>query len=99
MSEVNYDKVPVAGMVSSVKMYIEEGFMCGHFLTALFSNDLVGVYSRGDKANTEAMKKWVTFLFNYAPASCWGSKQRVKDWISDGGLEGRRKKKEEEANV
>ena len=95
----NYDKVPVDYMVDSVRMYIEKGFMSGGFLTALFSNDLVGVYNRADKANEEAMKKWVTFLFNYAPASCWGSKQRVKDWISDGGLEGRRKKKEEEANV
>jgi|APSaa5957512493_1039668.scaffolds.fasta_scaffold205631_2 hypothetical protein len=94
MSDVNYDKVPVDYMRDGVRMYIEEGFMSGHFLTALFSNDLVGVYSRGDKDNTEAMKKWVTFLFNYAPASCWGSKQRVEDWISGGGITGRYKNKE-----
>ena len=98
MSDVNYDKVPVGSMRDGVRMYIEEGIMSGHFLTALFSNDLVGVYNRADTASEEAMKKWVTFLFNYAPASCWGSKQRVEDWSSDGGLEGRRKKKEE-ANV
>jgi len=96
---IDYDKVPVAGMVSSVKMYIEEGFMCGHFLTALFSNDLVGVFNRADSDNEEALKKWITFLYCDAPAACWGSKQRVEDWSRDGGLEGRRKKKEEEANV
>ena len=95
MSDINYDKVPVGSMRDGVRMYIEEGIMSGHFLTALFSNDLVGAYSRADKANEEAMKEWVTFLFNYAPASCWGSKERVEDWSSDGGLEGRRKKKEE----
>ena len=95
----NYDKVPVDYMVDSVRMYIEKGVMSGGFLTALFSNDLVGVYNRADKANEEAMKKWVTFLFCYAPASCWGSKERVLDWSRDGGYVGRRKKKEEEANV
>ena len=61
MSDVNYDKVPVSSMRDSVRMYIEEGIMSGHFLTALFSNDLVGAYSRADKANEEAMKEWVTF--------------------------------------
>ena len=90
----NYDKVPVDYMVDSVRMYIEKGVMSGGFLTALFSNDLVGVYNRADKANEEAMKKWVTFLFCYAPASCWGSKERVLDWSRDGGYVGRRRKKE-----
>lgn len=94
MSEVNYDKVPVSSMRDGVRMYIEEGIMSGHFLTALFSNDLVGAYSRADKANEEAMKEWVTFLFNYAPASCWGSKQRVEDWINICGITGRYKNKE-----
>ena len=67
MSEVNYDKVPVSYMLGSVRSYIENGFMSGSFLTALFSNDLVGVYNKGDKANTKALDKWVTFLFCYAP--------------------------------
>ncbi len=85
---IDYDKVPVEYMRDSVRRYIEEGIMSGHFLTALFSNNLVEVFNRADTANGEAMEKWVAFLFCYAPRGCWGSKERVEDWIKDGGLVG-----------
>ena len=94
MSDINYDKVPVATMVGSVKMYIEEGISGGGFLTALFSNNLIGAFSQADNVNTEAMKEWTVFLFNYIPSDCWGSKEKVQAWIEDGGITGRYKMKE-----
>jgi len=91
---IDYDKVPVATMVGSVKMYIEQGISGGGFLTALFENNLSSAFSNADNVNTEAMKEWTVFLFNYVPASCWGSKEKVQAWIKDGGITGRYKMKE-----
>ena len=94
MSDVNYDKVPVAIMAGSVKLYIEEGIDGGSFLFALLSNNLGQAFCRADSDNTKAMKEWVMFLYNQAPSDCWGSKEKVQAWIKDGGITGRYKMKE-----
>jgi len=85
---IDYDKVPVEYMRDTVRMYIEKGYNGGSFLTSLFSNDLTKTYMLADEENGAAIKQWVLFLFNTAPAGCWGSKEHVKDWIKDGGLVG-----------
>jgi len=87
-TEVDYTKVPIPGMIFSVEMYIERGVHPSHFLTALFSNDLTGVYNRADAENVAVMPEWVKFIYNQAPNGCWGSREAIHGWCDAGGLQG-----------
>lgn len=75
-------------MHGGVLRYIEHGIRPGHFLTALFSNDLMESFGRADEANTAAMREWVGYIYNCAPVGCHGSPTRVAEWIARGGLAG-----------
>tara|TARA_R110000824_G_scaffold255710_2_gene444676 strand:- start:89 stop:385 length:297 start_codon:yes stop_codon:yes gene_type:complete len=88
--DINYLRLPVY-MQDSVQWYIEAGQPFGHFLTAVFSNDLSGAFSHADDANREALYEYVKFLYNEPiPGGCKGSKENVKAWIKSGGLKGQR---------
>jgi len=86
--EMNYDKIPVH-MREATRGYIEEGHKyIGHFLPALFSNNLVETYGKADDINKAALSDWLDFLHWEAPAPCWGSKEKVAKWQESGGLNG-----------
>lgn len=56
----------------------------GDFLTALLSNDLRGAVLKADDVNLAALRDWMLFLANHAPAGSFGSPQAVKDWLASG---------------
>lgn len=68
--------------------YIMFGRPVGHFLTALLSNDFMKAVGYADGANVAALAAWAKFLHNDAPPGCYGSPERVREWIAKGGLEG-----------
>lgn len=84
---VDYSKLPWR-MQDDARCYIEHGHQVGHFLTALFSNDLVGAFSRADGTNKAAMHIWASFLYSEAPRGCWGSEDAVHTWQAHRGLAG-----------
>ena len=71
-----------------VERYILVGCAPGGFLGAVFSNDLAEAFSRADETNSDAIRNYVRFLFNHAPAGCWGSAQNFKSWLSQRGFMG-----------
>lgn len=71
-----------AQSAEAARKYIVERVRPGGFLLALFSNQLVEAYLRADELNLAAMPAWVKFLTNEAPFTCWGSPQKVQDWLS-----------------
>jgi hypothetical protein len=75
-------------MTYSIKAYIEVGQPVGDFLTALLSNDLMKAVSRADDNNQRNLVAWCKWLYNEAPALCFGSPEKVKLWLSHRGLEG-----------
>ena len=79
----NYDLVPVAHMADGMRRYIENGIMPGGFLTAILCNDLMGAARKGDVANCRCLSDWATWLYNYAPPTCFGSEERVAAWTSE----------------
>lgn len=85
--EINYDLLP-EHMRGGARRYIEKGVMDGRFLQAVFENDFVVAYGHADSINTVYMPLWASFLYNEAPTPCWGSKEKVNDWIKKGGLYG-----------
>jgi hypothetical protein len=63
-----------------------EGHMPGGFLQAFLRNDLKRALNRADDNNFPAIGTLHAFVYNYAPASCWGSEDAVESWASKGGL-------------
>ena len=61
--------------------YIVEGVPTGGFLHAILSNDLKRACNAADEANQLAIYDYVFFLHNNAPAACWGSPERVANWM------------------
>lgn len=66
-------------------LYLLHGIPPGHFLTAVLSNDLREACARADETNQRTLYRHVAFLWNHAPASCWGSEERVMDWVKQAG--------------
>ena len=61
--------------------YIEHGMPPGGFLIAVISNDLEGACGRGDDESRTMLFDLVSWLYNWAPSTCWGSEEKFQDWI------------------
>ena len=57
------------------------GVMPGSFLKAVLCNDLMTACSRADIYNKHAMFEVVQWLYNHAPAECWGTPEKVDAWV------------------
>jgi len=75
-------------MHDGVRRYIKDGIEPGDFLSLILKNDFVHAAGQADHINKYALLEWATFLYLYAPAPCWGSEQKMKEWMKHGGLKG-----------
>lgn len=87
MMNIDYSKLP-PHMQGGMQRYIENGIGPGDFMFAVLSNDLMGAMGRADDVNLYALPEYGRFLYNDAPANCFGSKEAVIAWIHHGGLKG-----------
>jgi len=67
-------------VAESLVAYIESGRPTGDFLNAVLTNNLSESFGRADDRNREVLFDIVTALYNYAPANCWGSEEKVAAW-------------------
>ena len=74
--------------------WIEYGILPGSFGLAILRNNLVDSYGKADEINLDYMKQWAFWLYNYAPADCWGSRAKIDAWMEHKGLNGLEEKKE-----
>jgi hypothetical protein len=72
-------------MIEGVNRYIIDRIKPGDFLTAIFENDFVNALGRADIKNFDNIQAYAKFLYNEAPAGCWGSKKAVKEWLKGDG--------------
>jgi len=80
-----YSELPET-LQGGMKRYVEHGIKAGHFLTAVLSNDLVGAVSYADDTNIHNIPTIVKWLYNEVPQGCWGSSDKVTEWIWKQGL-------------
>jgi len=52
--------------------YVQYGHPVGGFLTAVLENNLKEAFGRADNFNAASLRSIVCWLYNYAPAHCWG---------------------------
>lgn len=77
---INYETLP--NMEGSVRRYIENRLEPGGFLAAIITNDLAGAFSRADSTNIKLIQEFITWFYNHAPASCWGSPEVMRNWLN-----------------
>ena len=70
-----------AYMGEGLMRYIEHGIEPGSFLMAVLNNDLAEAIGRADERNMANLPAYVSYLWNEAPSTCWGSSEKVTAWI------------------
>ena len=68
-------------MQGAILRYIEQRIPPGGCLRAILANDLREAVGRADPDTEAALGHIVTWLYNYAPGSCWGSSEKVDAWL------------------
>ena len=66
---------------ASIDAYVATGRPTGGFLEAVLSNDLTGAIARADEDALDNIPHIVAYLYNDVPGYCWGSPERVREWI------------------
>lgn len=69
-----------SGMIAALQRHVASGEPTGDFLTAVLENDLAEAVGRSDWINVQRLTAYVVWLYNEAPAACWGSKEKVAAW-------------------
>jgi hypothetical protein len=67
--------------------YKEHGIPPGDFLYAVLTNNLLAAFGCADEQNALDMREIAMFVYDNLPAGCHGTRQRVADWIKQGGME------------
>jgi hypothetical protein len=79
---VDYSGLPES-LRGGMQRYIEHRIEPGPFLTAVLENDLRRSYECADEANYPRLYSIVRWLYNHAPAACWGSAAKVEQWLDE----------------
>lgn len=70
-----------AWAVESMDQYVENGRPMGHFLEAVFANDLFDAFGRADHTSQYFIQYYVAYIYNYFPGNCHGSYDIVQGWM------------------
>lgn len=69
-------------MMAALADYIERGLKPGDFLCAVIRNDMVEARARADIGNLRALQAYAAYLYDEAPAECWGSAEKMEAWMA-----------------
>lgn len=76
---MNYECLPNK---AELDRFIFNRIPTGSFLEAVISNNLKEAVGRADEHNMPLLHLYVKYLYNEAPASCWGSPEKYEYWIA-----------------
>jgi len=75
-----FEKVP-SHMREALRLYVDEHIEPGSFLRAVLENDLSRSFAHADTINRFALFDIVSYIYNWIPSSCWGSREKVQQWL------------------
>lgn len=84
----NYEILP-EHMQDGARRYVENGQPPGGFLSAVLENNFTEAVGHADHINQLALVAWARWVYNDTPSQCHGSREAVRDWCKQGGLNGR----------
>lgn len=67
--------------LNAIGAYVESGVPPSGFLYAVLTNNLSGAFRAADEDNTAAMRDIVGYCWGNIPAICWGSPEKVAEWL------------------
>ena len=70
-------------MCEAIKIYLEDFILDDEFLEAIVTNNLSEACALADESNKRRLHVYVSFFFNYAPSTAWGSPEKVRAWLTD----------------
>jgi len=82
--QIYRDAIPERTLVA-LNDWATRGGHLGHFLEAFLSNNLRGVFDRGDDGNLAALVDIWRYIFNRLPAGCYGTPERLSEWRARSG--------------
>lgn len=74
-------------MKNEIDQYIKLGVPTCGFLEAVIENDLKESFGRADEQNRHDLFEIISYLYEYAPGTCWGSYEKRDKWIKGRGLQ------------
>jgi hypothetical protein len=77
-SDTEYQKLPERYR-EGMRRYIEEGIMPGSFLKAVLEDRLHDAVVTCDLLSQ--IRDIVLWVYNEAPGRCWGSPEKVRQWV------------------
>jgi hypothetical protein len=69
-------------VLPTLERYIEQRICGGWFITAVLENNLFNAVGSADEASLKGLKGIVTLIYCHVPQKCWGSKEKVKNWLN-----------------
>ncbi len=85
--EIDYAGLPPS-LRSGMKIYVEDGIVPGHFLTAVLMDYLKEAVLTADDQNIILLPRIVRWCVYQLPTTAWGSPEEVRAWIALRKLEG-----------
>ena len=67
--------------LGGIKRHVENRIPPGGFLTAVLENNLKKSFGQADKENRKVLFEIVCYCYNELPSICWGSPEKVKNWL------------------
>lgn len=68
-------------MMPGIKRYVDQGIKPGDFLTSVIQNNLSQAVVYADDENLRNLPAYVAFFYNETPAVCWGSREKMNEWM------------------
>ena len=79
----DYPEVPEHTQ-AALRRYVEQGLMPGSFLLAVLTNNLIAAVTHADSDNRRCLFEICRFVFNNLPSDCWGTADKVYEWVKPG---------------
>lgn len=81
MLDENYkDRIPQLTL-EGIRNYVDNKVPTGSFLRAVLENNLLEAFKCADEFNIAAMQEIVAYCYWEIPSNCWGSAEKVQDWL------------------
>jgi len=77
----NYKSIPEHTR-HSILNYVARGLRPGRGLQYIFENDLFAAVAHCDDATLASLRLITTWIYNFAPSGCHGSREKVSAWIN-----------------
>ena len=67
--------------IGAIERFVEHGIEPGSCTRAILENNLRDAFARADEETREIMFYIVSYCYNEIPSNCWGSREKVDQWI------------------